>query len=599
MTYDVVIMKTLELEILSSLWTATWQSAVLIAAVVILRRILRGRLSARWRFALWGVVALRLVLPVLPSSPLGVLPANAVPSDGAWLLAKDAAAPAAPLVESAPLEVTPSNEAVALMEPAPLSRPSRTAWPTVVLSAWLAGVVVSLLLFSRGILSQRRRIRHGRLTGETAWESEVVKACADLGVRPPRIVVMSGKGSPAVAGFWRPTLVLPQDTMRSLSQGERLEVLRHEASHLAGRDHWTEGLRALLQCFYWFHPLFWLANHLVVADREEACDERVLAHTNSNPESYGGALLAVLRLGVQQPLAGGLGVLDSCLTRRVKSICGFREIGRVHHVAAMLLITLFGVFGLTKEDGLDAVEPPEKANTEMDDLRLLMKETRVDEISLREAPMGEALDALNQIAAASGVSFEAVGEFEREPSFSLTLRRTDLDTLVEFFCDINNMALDARAGNRAVFVPKTIHDPDQKMDLLRRWNMDLTSRDTKSGKRHQWTYKTPEGPVYTVTADKLEVRRKTFDRNVIYYISFNGDVRIAGHVTGKGARMVYSSHNESFVLAGHFFKDGMAFLGNRDERSLGNELSYHLRDGRIYGSEEMRVRIETAEESGK
>ena len=43
-------------------WIIT--SSILIVGVIILRRILRGRISLRLQYALWGLVLLRLLLPV-------------------------------------------------------------------------------------------------------------------------------------------------------------------------------------------------------------------------------------------------------------------------------------------------------------------------------------------------------------------------------------------------------------------------------------------------------------------------------------------------------------------------------------------------------
>ena len=54
------------------LWRATWQAAVLIALIFVIRAMLGSRLAPAWRFALWGVVLVRLLVPVLPSGPLSL-----------------------------------------------------------------------------------------------------------------------------------------------------------------------------------------------------------------------------------------------------------------------------------------------------------------------------------------------------------------------------------------------------------------------------------------------------------------------------------------------------------------------------------------------
>jgi hypothetical protein len=54
------------------LWRATWQAAVLIALILVIRAMLGNRLAPAWRFALWGIVLVRLLVPVLPSGPLSL-----------------------------------------------------------------------------------------------------------------------------------------------------------------------------------------------------------------------------------------------------------------------------------------------------------------------------------------------------------------------------------------------------------------------------------------------------------------------------------------------------------------------------------------------
>jgi hypothetical protein len=50
------------------LWRTSWQSAVLVELILIAQWIFRSRLSARGRYALWGLLLLRLMMPALPKS---------------------------------------------------------------------------------------------------------------------------------------------------------------------------------------------------------------------------------------------------------------------------------------------------------------------------------------------------------------------------------------------------------------------------------------------------------------------------------------------------------------------------------------------------
>ena len=73
-------------------WLTQWtvSSAALILIVLAVRYLFRDRLSARLRYALWGVVLLRLLVPFqveLPapvSDALPVLASNLAPEVGQW-----------------------------------------------------------------------------------------------------------------------------------------------------------------------------------------------------------------------------------------------------------------------------------------------------------------------------------------------------------------------------------------------------------------------------------------------------------------------------------------------------------------------------------
>ena len=54
------------------LWTASWQAGLLAVVIAAICRLAGSRIAARWQFALWGLVFVRLACPLLPSSPLSV-----------------------------------------------------------------------------------------------------------------------------------------------------------------------------------------------------------------------------------------------------------------------------------------------------------------------------------------------------------------------------------------------------------------------------------------------------------------------------------------------------------------------------------------------
>src|SRR5438046_1669163 len=58
--------------VLNGLWRASWQASLLAVVVLIVQKILGKRLGGRGRFALWAIVLIRLLIPVLPESRFSV-----------------------------------------------------------------------------------------------------------------------------------------------------------------------------------------------------------------------------------------------------------------------------------------------------------------------------------------------------------------------------------------------------------------------------------------------------------------------------------------------------------------------------------------------
>ncbi|PYL00003.1 MAG: hypothetical protein DME19_06615 [Verrucomicrobia bacterium] len=90
-------------------------------------------------------------------------------------------------------------------------------------------------------------------------------------------------------------------------------VLLHELAHIKRGDVLAHYVQTLLQIFYWWHPLLWLANAQIRRLREQAVDEMVMVAMGGEAETYPATLLEVARLAFQRPkLALGLvGIVES------------------------------------------------------------------------------------------------------------------------------------------------------------------------------------------------------------------------------------------------------------------------------------------------
>lgn len=252
-----VFLKLLNLSI-----SASW----LVLAVLVLRLV--SKRSPKWmNVLLWGIVALRLVLPFSVESALSLIPSAETVSPAAVQF--DPAPTITSGVKIIDNAVNPSLSehfaAVPTMSVNPLY-----VWTEIAGWVWLIGLGAMLLYALVSYLRLRRRVRVSLPVQDHIYLCDAISSPFILGVVKPHIYLPSG-----------------------LDEVQRQNVLAHEQAHLARRDHWWKPLGFALLAVYWFNPALWLAYTLLCRDIELACDERVIRTMDESAvKTYSTVLLA-------------------------------------------------------------------------------------------------------------------------------------------------------------------------------------------------------------------------------------------------------------------------------------------------------------------
>lgn len=252
-----VFLKLLNLSI-----SASW----LVLAVLVLRLV--SKRSPKWvNVLLWGIVALRLVLPFSIESALSLIPSA------------ETVSPAAVQFDPAPTITSGVSVIDNAVNPS-LSEhfaavPTASVNPLYVGAylagwVWLIGLGAMLLYALVSYLRLRRRVSVSLPVQDHIYLCDAISSPFILGVVKPHIYLPSG-----------------------LDEVQRQNVLAHEQAHLARRDHWWKPLGFALLAVYWFNPVLWLAYTLLCRDIELACDERVIRTMDESAvKTYSTVLLA-------------------------------------------------------------------------------------------------------------------------------------------------------------------------------------------------------------------------------------------------------------------------------------------------------------------
>jgi len=339
-------------------------ASVLIALVAVIQVIFQKFLTARWRYALWALVIVRLLLPGAPPSKFSIL------NLGAWQVRLPAPhssiavlptperseGPEAPLH---PIGGEAQTPVLALQGKAKQSFASVTEWASLL---WLLGVVG----YSLKVILQHHRFASRLRPRESAASPRVAaileKAKQALHVKQQvRVILREERQSPAVFGCLRPAIVLSKETLEQLSDEELRLILLHELVHIQRRDVFLNWLLIVLQSLHWFNPLVWFAARRLRADRELVCDAEVMRHlTGDQRHTYGSTLIKMLGSQIS-PVPSLVPILKHKreIHRRITMIAHFKPTRRIVTAASGCLLLTLGCLTFTNAAEKPIVTPAE------------------------------------------------------------------------------------------------------------------------------------------------------------------------------------------------------------------------------------------------
>jgi beta-lactamase regulating signal transducer with metallopeptidase domain len=334
------------------LLTASWQASVLALLVLLLQTILRGRLNPRWRYALWLLVIVRLLLPVQPESALSLF--QFAPTPPAPLVTT-VTEPWQPLFTGKPYP-SPSD-------PEPMVKPNYPfSYFTLLTFLWLGGAMSLLALTWEVNRRFARQVTASPDVTDPDLLALFVTTKAELGIsRSIRLIESGQVQSPAIMGLFQPTLLLPAHVREKFDARELRFIFLHELAHLKRGDVIVQALIALLQIAHWFNPVLWLAFRRMRIDREPATDAMVLSRAGEEEkERYGLMLIKLLEhFNQRHSLPTLVGILEDKdqFKRRFSLIARFTRGAYGWSLLGIGLITLLSIGCLTKSKAIDSMTP--------------------------------------------------------------------------------------------------------------------------------------------------------------------------------------------------------------------------------------------------
>lgn len=256
-----------------------WQGAVLATGLALALRSTQQH-SARLRYALsCGTLFLMVLCPVLTfgwiSAQTGFGAGSGLPSTVL-----------VPTLVSSPVG------------PASQSTPDAGSWGVLCLPwltlAWLVGVGILATRLVGGWWQVHRLATREVQPVAGEWQRRLLDLQARLGIAfPVRLLESNRIRSPMVIGWIRPVILLPMGLLTGMPTAQIEALLLHELAHIRGNDYLINFLQRIAETVLFYHPAVWWVSDQIRRERENRCDDDVLA-AMGEARSLAGALVGLV-----------------------------------------------------------------------------------------------------------------------------------------------------------------------------------------------------------------------------------------------------------------------------------------------------------------
>ena len=231
--------------------------SVVAAIILFLKKIFEDKLSPKWQYGIWTLLAIRILVPVNLGSYI-------LPPVALWMeMLKAGVEKLVSSVYTYVYEPIILHHVFPLITDAPQSA---TDWLFVIYSA---GVLFFLLKYLIAYIRLRVLLKHGSKVSSEI-EQKMLAVCDTYNLKGCKMVAVNGLTSAFICGVFRPILVVPAES----DVDEK--VFLHELLHLKNHDTIQNVGWCILRSLHWCNPFMQFVINHIENDMESMCDQRVL-----------------------------------------------------------------------------------------------------------------------------------------------------------------------------------------------------------------------------------------------------------------------------------------------------------------------------------
>ncbi|MDF1811938.1 MAG: M56 family metallopeptidase [Verrucomicrobiales bacterium] len=449
------------------------RSTLVAAGILVLRLAVKKYIPAKWSYALCLVAAAWLLVPATPPSVASLW--RFLPSG-----MESGILPTEPISKNPGKSLFPEVELREVGDPVEVETgpkfTSKAEIPVQILAAnlsdrdvallWIGGIWgLGVVVFSLLLVYRETVVRIGIRRGTQLQDCTLEEVRKRLGInRKVRLIETDSITSPALAGFFRPVILVAPRFRNTLSEKENRHVYMHELIHLKRHDVVSRLFLKIALILQWPNPVAWWANRSSLEDVELATDAAVLAELQGPEErsDYGNTLLTVARKMAhsRSPFAANLlGMADAARSNLEKRISGIVSFGRVKkrsHTAMTFSVVVVALLSLSI-----GFSPSVAQENKTEEQLHEVTDIRLPEVEFSKTKLGDALKVLEDEArkrdpAGKGITISLSDEIREQlkgTEITLKLQNVPVKSALWFTAGLAGLSYKVD-GNIFTLLPK-------------------------------------------------------------------------------------------------------------------------------------------------
>lgn len=215
-------------------------------------------------------------------------------------------------------------------------------WVWIVFFLWIAGVLVTSLLFLRSFSKLKKMTTSAVLLQDSAILQIFSQCKRELNIQQAiPLYRTSALTSPACVGIFSSGIYLPSQLMDDFSGKDIRFMLLHELCHYRRKDNLINLFFQFTAVIYWFHPLVWIIQGEIRCDREAACDCAVLEILpDTQWLAYGNTLIGFAEKISLFSFAAEFGSPMKQMKRRISNIAGYHPVTHLQRASGYMICLL-------------------------------------------------------------------------------------------------------------------------------------------------------------------------------------------------------------------------------------------------------------------